>query len=248
MSVTYPNKLLLAFRNGDHCAFPGCDRSLTIDGKLDNPVINGEASHIEGEKSDAARYNPAMTEDQRNHYNNLIYLCRDHHIQIDKQEKDFPVDKLLKIKSAHEQKVREAMNAAFVDIGFPELARATAWISRYQPQNPSDEFLVIPHEDKIIKNQLTKTSRATIVMGLAVSQEVRAFIEQEAKIEADFPEKLKSGFLEEYYRLRRNGIKGDELFDLMCQFAQQGMKTQTQCSAGLAVLIYLFEACEVFEK
>jgi len=248
MSVTYKIKLLLAFRSGDHCAFPGCDRSLTVDGNSGNPVITGEAAHIEGEKSDAARYNPAMTDDQRNHYNNLIYMCGVHHTQIDKQEKDFPVDKLLNLKLAHEQKVREAMNAAFVDIGFPELAQATAWISRYQPQNPSDEFSVIPPEDKIIKNQLTKNSRVTIVMGLAVSQEVRAFVEQESKIEADFPEKLKSGFLEEYYRLRRNGIKGDELFDLMCQFAQQGMKTQPQRSAGLAVLIYLFEACEVFEK
>lgn len=248
MSVTYPTRVLLAFRSGDHCAFPGCDRSLTIDGNSDNPIITGEAAHIEGERSDAARYNPAMTNDQRNHYNNLIYMCGDHHTQIDKQEKDFPVDKLLKIKTAHEQKVREAMNAAFADIGFPELALATAWISRYQPQNPSDTFLVIPPEDKIIKNKLTNTSRATIVMGLAVSQEVRAFVEQEAKIEVDFPEKLKSGFLEEYYRLRRDGIKGDELFDLMCQFAQQGMKTQTQRSAGLAALIYLFETCEVFEK
>jgi len=248
MSVSYPTKLLLAFRSGDHCAFPECDRSLTVDGNSDNPVITGVAAHIEGEKSDAARYNPAMTDEQRNHYNNLIYMCGDHHTQIDKQENDFPVVRLLKIKSDHEQKVREALNAAFADIGFPELAQATAWISRYQPQDPSDEFSVIPPKDKIIKNQLTKTSRAMIIMGLAVSQEVRAFVEQEAKIEADFPEKLKSGFLEEYYRLRREGIKGDELFDSMCQFAQQGMKTQAQRSAGLAVLIYLFEACEVFEK
>ena len=84
-------------------------------------------------------------------------------------------------------------------------------------------------------------------MGLAVSKEVRAFVEQEAKIEADFPEKLTAGFLV-YYRLWREGFKGDELFDLMCRFAQQGMETQQQRSGGLAVLIYLFEACEVFEK
>jgi hypothetical protein len=248
MSATYPTKLLLAFRSGDRCAFPGCGRSLTAEGTSCNSVITGEAAHIEGEKSGAAIYNPAMTDEQRNHYNNLIYMCGDHATQIDKQEKDFPVDKLLKIKLAHEQKVRETMNAAFADIGFPELALATTWISRYQPQNPSDEFSIIPPDDKIKKNQLTTASRATIMMGLGVSREVSAFVEQEAKIDTDFPEKLKAGFLEEYYRLRRDGIKGDALFDLMCQFAQQGMKTQTQRSAGLAVLIYLFEACEVFEK
>ena len=59
-----------------------------------------------------------MTDDQRDHYNNLIYMCGDHHTQIDKQEEDFLVDKLFKIKLAHEQKVREALNAAFADIGF----------------------------------------------------------------------------------------------------------------------------------
>ncbi len=248
MSVTYPTKVALAFHSGNRCAFPGCDRSLTVDGNSDNHVITGEAAHIAGEKPDAARYNPAMTDDQRNHYNNLIYMCGDHHTQIDRQEKDFSVDKLLKIKSAHEQKVRESMNAAFAEVGFPELAQATAWISRYQPQAPSEEFSVIPPEDKIRKNQLTQTSRATIVMGLAVSQEVRAFIEQEAKIDSGFPERLKAGFLEEYYHLRKQGYAGDILFDLMCQFAQRGMVDHPKRSAGLAVLIHLFEACEVFEK
>ncbi|MBN2222635.1 MAG: hypothetical protein JW708_10550 [Vallitaleaceae bacterium] len=249
MSTTsYPTKLLLAFRSGDRCAFPGCDCSLTVDGNSNNPVSIGEAAHIEGENPTAARYNSEMTDDQRNHYNNLIYMCGTHHERIDKQKEDFPVCKLRKIKLEHEQKVREAINAAFADIGFPELAEATAWISRYQPQNPSDEFSILPPDAKIKKNQLTETSRASIVMGLAVSREVRAFVEQEAKINTDFPERLKAGFLEEYYRLKRESIKGDELFDLMCEFAQRGMKTQVQRSAGLAVLIYLFEACEVFEK
>ncbi len=31
MSVTYPTKLVLAFRSGDRCAFPGCNRSRTSD-------------------------------------------------------------------------------------------------------------------------------------------------------------------------------------------------------------------------
>lgn len=85
-------------------------------------------------------------------------------------------------------------------------------------------------------------------MGLGVVREVRDFVEQEATIDIDFPERLKSGFLEEYYRLRKEGHRGDVLFDLMCQFAQRGMKEQSKRSAGLAVLIYFFESCEVFEK
>ena len=85
-------------------------------------------------------------------------------------------------------------------------------------------------------------------MGMGVVREVHSFVEQEAVLDLDFPERLKSGFLEEYFRLRKNGHKGDVLFDLMCHFAQHGMKEQSKRSAGLAVLIYLFERCEVFKK
>lgn len=62
------------------------------------------------------------------------------------------------------------------------------------------------------------------------------------------PERLKAGFLEKYWRLKREGVRGGDLFEMMCQFAQQGFQRQAQRSAGLAVLIHLFEACEVFEK
>lgn len=59
---------------------------------------------------------------------------------------------------------------------------------------------------------------------------------------------VKAGFLEEYYRLKRAGHSADELFDLMCSFAQRGCREQVKRSAGIAVLVYLFEACEVFER
>jgi len=85
-------------------------------------------------------------------------------------------------------------------------------------------------------------------MGLSVAREVRAYVESVAQTDQDFPERLKSGFLEEYYRLKREGHSGDDLFDLMCGFAQRGFEEQAKRAAGLAVLTYLFEACEVFEK
>lgn len=46
------------------------------------------------------------------------------------------------------------------------------------------------------------------------------YVEAEAQLDPDFPERLKAGFLEEYYARRKEGHKGDELFELMCAFAQ----------------------------
>jgi len=249
MSVSYPTKLQLAFRSGNRCAFPGCNRTLVVDSKISgNLATTGESAHIAGEREGAARYDPNMTDEERNHYNNLIYMCGDHHTEIDELENDFPIPVLLKMKKSHESKVREAVNSGFAEVAFPELAQATQQISTMSAGQPSEDFVSIPPEEKIRKNELTSESEQTIRMGLGVVREVRKYIERESVIDADFPERLKSGFLQEYYRLRREGHRGDVLFDLMCVFAQRGMDKQSERSAGLAVLAYLFDLCEVFEK
>lgn len=248
MSVTYRTKLLLAFRSGDRCAFPECGTALTVDGEKSSPVVIGEAAHITGEKEGAARYDPVMTDEQRDHYDNLIYLCSNHHTQIDKQEADFSVDLLHSMKIDHENRVREAITEAFDSVGFPELEEATQWIMQVKPCQSGNNFSLIAPEDKLKANQLGNGSRGIITMGLSVAREVREFVESVSQIDSDFSDRLKAGFLSEYYRLKQEGHSGDDLFDIMCRFAQRGFKEQAKRSAGIAVLVYLFEACEVFEK
>lgn len=248
MSVTYRTKLLLAFRSGDRCAFPDCGRALTVDGEKSSPVVTGEAAHIAGERDGAARYDPSMTDEQLDHYDNLIYLCGDHHTQIDKQEEDFLVERLCSMKRVHENRVREAITEAFDSIGFPELEEATQWIMLVKPSQSRQDFSLVAPEDKLKTNDLGNGSRGIITMGLSVAREVRTFVESVSQIDSDFSDRLKVGFLSEYHRLKQEGHSGDDLFDLMCRFAQRGFKEQAKRSAGIAVLIYLFESCEVFEK
>lgn len=257
MSVSYPTKLLLAYRSGDRCALPDCGRELSPDSEKGDPINVGEAAHISGEHDGkggvkkSARYDPNMTDEERNHYNNLIYLCGTCHTKIDaipQGEKDYTVVRLQRLKTEHEQRVREAVTEAFSGIGFPELEEATQWIMQINPQQETEGFSLIPLEDKLRKNDLGNGSRTIVTMGLSVSHEVRAFVESVAQTDADFPGRLTAGFMEEYYRLRREGHTGDDLFELMCRFAQRGFKEQVKQSAGLAVLVYLFEVCEVFEK
>ena len=249
MSASYTTKLLLAFRSGGRCAFPGCPHQLTVDAPTGgDPVVLGEAAHIAGEQPTAARFDAAMTDEQRNHYHNLLYLCGNHHVQIDKQAAHFTVGALHQIKAEHEAKVRHGLNAAFAQIGFPELELATAWVNHFQPGADSTDLSLLPPEEKIKKNELSNGSRVTITMGLSVARLVGDFVQQEALLDTDYPERLKAGFLEEYCRLRRGGHRGDDVFDLMCEFSQRGLKGQSQRSAGLAVLVYLFEKCDLFEK
>jgi len=249
MSASAATKLLLAHRSGDRCAFPGCPRHLTVDSPGGGePAGTGVAAHIRGENPGSARYDASMTDEQRDSFHNLIYLCSDHHTQIDRQEADFPVDHLLAIKTEHENKAREAMHAAFADVAFPELQAATAWIKSVPVDAQLGDYRVLDPEAKIRKNELSTASRVTITMGLSIASVVHAFVEQEAMFDSDYPQRLKSGFLAEYHALRRDGVRGDELFEAMCEVAQRGIREQAGRSAAIAVLAYLFERCEVFEK
>ena len=248
MTVSYPTKLLLAFRSGDRCAFPGCGGRLSVDGAVAEAVVVGEAAHIAGEKPDAARYDENMTEDERNGYSNLIYLCGDHHTRVDKQEADFPTTDLTHMKAEHERKVQDALEEAFAEIGFKELQAATEWLVEHLPADVSYDFTLTAPEAKLERNGLGQPSRYLIIHGLSRSREVRAYIEMAAQTDARFPDRLKAGFLAEYYKLINDGVEGDALFELMARFAQRGIDSEAQKAAGVALLAYLFEACEVFKK
>lgn len=248
LGATYSTKVALAFRSGGRCAYPKCAAELVhvADQGTDQQVA--EAAHIAGEKPKAARYDPSMTEEQRNALENLIYMCPTHHRLIDKLVDDWPTERLLLLKSEHEQNISEATAAALADIAFEELAKSVAWVSKQDVMIGENSFVVLNPAAKIEKNGLSNGSKHIIAAGLAAQSTVAEFVTAETQLDPDFPHKLKAGFLAKYYTLIGEGHKGDMLFDLMCSFAQQGMKFQKERSAGLAVLVYLFERCDVFEK
>ena len=258
MAISDKTYKSLAFRSGDRCAMPDCLTSLTVDSENTNEVTNtGQAAHIKGKhsgnkkKQRSARYDPTMSNDERDHYSNLIYLCSTCHKKIDslpQGEIDYPVEKLLVIKHNHEAAVKQAISDGFAKIGFSQLEQVTKWITTIPPQLDSIDFTRIDLDGKIEINKLSASSQNIIKQGLCSSTEVNKFIQDISQTEPDFSNKLSAGFKQEYYRLYLEDLQGDELFESMCYFAQKGFKTQAEKSAGLAVLIYLFELCEIFEK
>lgn len=247
MAASYPTRIILAFRSGGVCAFPSCGKHLTYEAKVGDDTYVGEAAHIRGEKSTAARYDATMTDKERDDVHNLLYMCTDHHTVIDKIEADWPVDVLLALKEKHEAQVLQAMEDAFSEVAFPELQTAVSWVTT-QPPAADGAFDLLAPDEKIKKNALSNGARHIIAAGLTSRATVAGYVEAETQLDPDFPERLKAGFLEEYFGQRKQGHKGDELFELMCAFAQRGLRKQTDRTAGIAVLVYLFEICDVFEK
>ena len=254
MSVSYPTKIFLALRSGNLCAFKDCHKVLSSDGVLSNPAVLGEAAHIYGESPGtatspaSARYRVDMTDDERNHYKNLIYLCPNCHTKIDKQEHDYPPESLFALKREHEEWVAKQLDQGMSEVSFAELEVAAKALASGQHSYNGDGFQVIPPEEKINKNGLSDSVRSDIAMGLSKSHEVERFLANIAtNVDEDFPEKLKSGFKEKYEELKKS-LNGDELFSAMLDFAQAGQSSFRQQAASLAILSHLFHLCEVFEK
>jgi hypothetical protein len=110
MGISQKDIKLLWGRAANRCSL--CQREVSED-KLhaDGSFITGEQAHIVGEKEDAARGTSILTQEERDSYHNLILLCSHCHTKIDKNEEDYPVEKLHILKSKHELQVREAMEA-----------------------------------------------------------------------------------------------------------------------------------------
>lgn len=246
MSVSYPTKLYLAFKSGNKCAFENCRKSLTMEGKESNPAVLGEAAHIYGEHDKAARYRKGMTDEERNHCGNLIYLCPTCHTKIDKQEEDYPADFLLKLKKKHEAWILEQLDEGMSEFSFAELEIAVKAIASGKHYSNSG-FQAIPPEEKIQKNRLTDVSRSQIKMGLSRSAEVRKFLVEMSRLDNHYPERLKDGFKQKYLELKKT-MSGDLLFIGMLEHAQRGQYEFKLQAASLAILSYLFLICEVFEK
>lgn len=87
----------LAVRSKNKCAFPGCD----------HPILNGENDyvaelcHIEAAEPGGPRYNASSDDEVRRSYDNLLFLCHQHHKETD-NEAEFSVERLRQMKSEHE--------------------------------------------------------------------------------------------------------------------------------------------------
>jgi hypothetical protein len=246
MGATYPTKLCLAMKSGNVCALKDCHKPLAVQADNNEHILLGEAAHIYGENSAAKRYRSDMTDEERNDFKNLLYLCPTCHTKIDKSEVSYPADYLFDLKKDHEAWVIDQIDRGMLNVSFAELEVAAKAIASGK-FTKSDGFEVIPPKDKIGKNRLSKKTQSLIVTGLSRSSEVSMYLSSQSQLDEDFPYRLKTEFQREYLSLKQS-LDGDNLFDALLGFAQTGMQSFKEQAAALAILCHLFELCEVFEK
>lgn len=109
-----PTREVIAFRASLICSNPLC-ATLTV-GPSDalGPLALrlGEAAHIRAARPGEARYVETMTDEQRAHPDNGIWLCASCHTMIDKNKGiDFPAPVITGWKQKHEEIIRSLLHS-----------------------------------------------------------------------------------------------------------------------------------------
>jgi hypothetical protein len=73
-------------------------------------------AHIVARSEDGPRGESQLTLQERDKYSNLILLCPTHHSEIDKNYKDWSIDKLHRIKTEHEAWVSEQLSTGNISV------------------------------------------------------------------------------------------------------------------------------------
>ena len=245
---TVADKALLWAYSGGRCCFPKCDVELVLEADENDPSkVIGKIAHIEAKSDTGPRANLSLSDRERDTYQNLILLCPNHHEMVDARERTHTVDTLRGWKKIREKKIREMLTEEMARVSFAELEIVTqALVNDGQPMSVSTAL--IPPREKIARNGLSEQTEKLINIGLLQVKQVQQFVETMSGIDHTFVARLTSGFVNEYRKHKRDGLEGDSMFGALSVFSAQGRSDILYQSAGLAVLVYLFERCEVFEQ
>ena len=240
-----PEKEIKILWGKSHNMCANCKIKLVVEKKDGTSYPVGIMAHIEGENPNSARYNPYLDYPGKNSYENLILLCPTCHTKIDNDLQRYSVEKLKRIKKEHETWCDQAIKNQMPDITYAELEIIVKYFIEGKHKEIDEKRIPLHPKEKIDKNQLSTSIDNNIRMGLSQVHLVKNFINDFPDIY--FSDRLKNQFVEKYRELKTN-FQADELFYELWDFAAGNTSDFKYRTAGLAVLTYFFQQCDVFES
>lgn len=109
-------KILFAL-SGNQCAHPDCVNTI-IEPATDksSTIVTAQICHIHPLKPKGSRAKLGLTTQESNACENLILLCRNHHILVDGQHETYPAELLKEWKSVHESKMLQRSRVNWEEI------------------------------------------------------------------------------------------------------------------------------------
>ena len=242
-TISSKDERLLHTKSGNRCAL--CKTVLVDTSKCPAACI-GENAHIYGEKAGSARYDSTQEESFVNSEANLIFVCCNCHKKIDTEVNDFSVEYLFNAKSEHEKWVSDQLEEKSVSYSFAELeVLANFLVSATSSLQVSSNLSLIKIGDKINKNSLQEYQNY-ITMGLSSNLTIEEYLNKHP--DPSFAIKLTNIMAQKYRELKALGLESCEIFDELWKFSSGQHAEFSYQAAGLGILTYFFEKCEVFEK
>lgn len=244
MGITVTARKKLWGKSGGRCSICKIELFESTQDSTKN-IILGQEAHICGEEPGSARYDSTMTDVQRNAEENLILLCPTDHTKIDKDESGYGVEKLKTIKGDHEQFVQDAIREEMPNITYAELEVTINYL--IGNGETSDETIsFIKPKEKIDKNSLSVGIEKLITTGMSRVQEVKNYLSTNPDVY--FADRLKAGLVSKYIELKKQNMDGDAIFLELLKFASNNSRDNKIQASALSVIVYFFEACDIFEK
>jgi hypothetical protein len=125
---------ILAKRAAYLCSNPDC-RVSTVGPNSESAeaTVIGEAAHVYAARADQARYDGHMTDQARSEISNAIWLCRNCHRVVDRDEAKFPADLLFLWRERHDEYVASNLGTQSDKARFDMARHELAQFEGYPP-------------------------------------------------------------------------------------------------------------------
>lgn len=229
-------------KSGNRCAM--C-KAVLVDDRNPTAACIGENAHIYGEKPEAARYDASQPVDIVNSEGNLIFLCCNCHKKVDTDVSTYPVKELLKLKEQHENWVVQQLERESAAYTFVELEVLAKYLAVNNVGGSSNNYSVLKIDEKMKKNSL-ESVQCLITMGLSRVESIEEYINRFP--DPNFSSSLTNFMATQYQMLKSQKLDSITIFNELWNIASGKMSDFNYRAAGLGILVYFFEKCEVFEK
>lgn len=130
-----------------------------------------------------------------------------------------------------------------VNLGLDNLTPVLDQVAATEPKAEPD--LRPPPADKIERNLLSKHVSILLKAGMCRVDLVRKYF----RLQPEKRDEIAESFRRRYDKLRRDGLSPDEIFAALQRHAAgDGVPSPSRQGAVLAVLAFLFEECDIFER
>lgn len=238
------SKIALSLKNGNICPMPKCENILVVE-DFSKPTIITEFAHIIAYSPDGPRGNPDISMKQLNSLDNFIIVCRNCHKIIDSNPDDFPIVELIKIKKLHEKIMGNRFTKEVTELTFNELEEVLKHLD-LNKKSVSSDFKSLKINDKINKNEFSEIVSDIILKSYSQIEIVTKYLKDHAII--DLGDRIRDRFVTEYNQITTKSQNSDDVFFELWAFACYNSSTESFRKAGIALLVYFFESCEVFKK